>query len=121
MTYNRVQALLQKCIYIQSRGHGDSNFPYVSFETSNYGSEISIHSYDNGFDNGAGKDYNLDYTASFSSIDKENEAFFECATHLDKLCKKADELVALKNKKELTIEEIEKLLGYGVKVVGGAR
>ncbi len=121
MTYDRVQALLQKCIYIQSRGHGDSNFPYVSFETSNYGSEISIHSFDNGFANRARSGYDLEYTASFSSIKEDDEAFFECTTHLDKLCKKADELVAFRNKKELTVEEIEKLLGYGVKVVGGER
>lgn len=121
MTYDRVQALFQKCIYIQSRGHGDSNFPCVFFDTSNYGTEISISAYDNGFNDRDDKSYYLYYTASFSSIDEDDEAFFECMTHLDKLCKKADELVAFRNKKELTVEEIEKLLGYGVKVVGGER
>lgn len=117
MTNEKIKILLDKCLYIQRKGQGNDGFPYAAFETSNYGSELIIRLIANGFSSKAGYDYV--YEAKLNDDAMSTHDYMDCIEYLDKLIARVNELEAYRSKKEMTVEEIEQKLGYGVKVVGG--
>lgn len=115
MTNEKIKILLDKCLYIQRKGHGNDGFPYVDFETSNYGSELIIRLIANGFIAKGGYDYV--YEAKLNDDAMSTHDYMDCIEYLDKLIARVNELEAYRSKKEMTVEEVALKLGHEIRLV----
>lgn len=83
----KIHELLSLCMEIQEHGYGENGYPYVGFETSNYGTSIEVRIMDDGFRSGHG--YDGIYSFAFDRISERT--YSNCKKHLDDLRKKVQE------------------------------
>lgn len=83
----KIFELLSLCMEIQEHGHGENGYPYVGFETSNYGTSIEVRIMDDGFRSVHG--YDAIYSFAFDRISERT--YSNCKKYLDDLRKKVQE------------------------------
>ena len=100
LTVVDVVRLVELVDKVQKRGH------YTSINYSNYGSNVEVYFMRNGFRAGIG----YDFSKSFCLTDKDHDidAYHEIVTFF---------LTVVEEAKEMTVEEIEEVLGYKICIV----
>lgn len=53
----KIHEILDLCLEIQMRGKGKNGFPFVVFETANYGYDLWVYAMERGFCEGAKHDF----------------------------------------------------------------
>lgn len=85
---DKIHELLRFCLMIQEGGEGRDGYPYVSFQTSNYGTQFEISIMDNGFK----KDTGYDGMYEFQFDHMGERTYKNCKEHLQDLIRKVSYL-----------------------------
>ena len=88
----KIHELLDMALFIQTNGCGQDGYPFVAFETSNYGQSISVRVRDKGFgslDKGYDGVYNLDFCCI------SERTYQNCKQHLTDLREKVKECITM--------------------------
>lgn len=100
LTVTDVVKLVELVDKVQKRGH------YASIHFSNYGSNVEVYFIRDGFKSGGRFDFNKDFC--LTEKDCDIDAYHEIIIFFTKI---------IEESKAMTIEEIEKALGYKICIV----